>query len=174
MMKHQKCLEFYLPWALSLFNLPKDFNISILEEHPTDENVRGSFTRDVGYSKQVPDIILYSNHLPSIVQMMTTLFHELTHAQQWHESRLIDWVSPRMTIWRDTPDQSGWEYSPELLKKRYWDLPWEIEARKVADDKCVEFVDRFFSINPFRIVRWWFFKPQNKTKFIIRNGKLVG
>lgn len=173
MMTHQKCLEFYLPWVLSLFTLPRDLDIVLREEHPEHKDWRGSFNRSASYPCVTPYIVLYTNKFETVDQMMTTLFHELTHAQQHRESRLIDRINPTQTIWRDTPNQTGKIYSEQVVKDHYWNLPWEIEAREVAHEKCLEFMKRFKSLNPFRKIQWWRFKPTNQKKFTIRSSRII-
>lgn len=174
-MKHHKCLEFYLPWALTLFNLPKDLDIFIQEEHPKSDTIRGIFSSDFQYSYRCknPSITLYFKRFDTVDDMMTTLFHELTHAQQYKEERLIDRNNPVETIWRDIPNQLGKIYPKQLCEESYWTLPWEVEAREVASKKCLEFMKRFKSINPFRKIFWWTFKPTGRKQFIIRSGRLV-
>lgn len=66
------------------------------------------------------------------------LFHELQHAKQAFENRLLHSTIPGkkpLSLWQ------GKAFSTRLIE--YEDWPWEIEARKVADEMLHKFLQKY-------------------------------
>ena len=64
----------------------------------------------------------------NIKSIVSTIIHEMTHAKQYKDGRLKDKTNAKATF-------ENVEYScpKNMSHKKYLDLPWEIEARKMQD-----------------------------------------
>jgi hypothetical protein len=156
-----KIFEFYFNWVVKQFNLPDGLTI-FLEEKCEQSDLLGF------YQFKTNKVVLYTSHIKTGYDGLLTLAHELRHAEQYKEKKLINWFD-RGKRW--TPLFSN-VYSYETIEKNYHNLPWEIDARETEDRVFKKWLDYHYSFNIIRAIRWKFFKPKQHNTYTFLNNNL--
>lgn len=167
---YQKMLEFYMPWILTQFDLPKGLTIEITDDDGIDKE---SGRTTLGYySNEKCRIVLNGGcfNARPVYEILLTLVHELKHAEQYKQKNLEvvnGCQGKKQWKWEKKFDCRWYSFKDADIYTKYHNFPWEVEAREAEDIFWKKWLKRHYDLNIFRIIRWKFFKPKNLKEFTI-------